>query len=160
MVIYLFENENRKWGAGIMPICTTTGRILVQKRAPNIPDPNTWCTFGGKGEEGENFKDAAIREFEEESGYKGGIDNLTFISKNQTNNGLTFYNYLCTVPTEFEVTTINKKIMGYVEVSDAKWLTLKELLKLEDKHYGLQNILTQKLPLLKKYIKNHVQKNI
>lgn len=159
MVIYLFENENQRWGAGILPICSSTGKILVQKRAAGLPEPNTWCSFGGKGEDGEGFKDAAIREFEEESGYTGEIDNLKFISSN-TKKNFKFYNYLCTVPNEFKVTTIGKKIFGYVEVADAKWLTLEELIRLDNKHPGLELILNSKMIELKKYMKKYVQKKL
>ncbi len=48
------------------------GAILLQLRddKPTIAYPNYWCLVGGHVEEGEDYKLAAIRELEEESGVK------------------------------------------------------------------------------------------
>src|ERR1035437_8990860 len=89
--------------AGILAVCSTTGRILLCRRGMKGQNPNCWATFGGKFEECEdkNPKDAAKREFKEETSYDGPMA----ISKNvlyiNSDNHLVFYNYIGVVKEEF-----------------------------------------------------------
>ena len=39
--------------AGVLPICTKTGRVLLVRRGFNQPQTGTWATFGGKYEKGD-----------------------------------------------------------------------------------------------------------
>lgn len=72
--------EKQYWGtigAGILPICLKTNRILLDLRSPYVNSPGIWNLFGGKLDidEGvdESIQIAALRELEEETGYHGEI---------------------------------------------------------------------------------------
>lgn len=55
--------------AGILALCTTTGRFLLMQRSPRQDNPLTWACYGGGEEDGEEPRDTALREFEEETGH-------------------------------------------------------------------------------------------
>jgi len=121
-----------KLAAGILPYCSETKRFLLAKRGPKISNPNQWTNFGGKAEKGESSVQTAIREFREESGYKGSVK---IISKGypiqNKKDGFVFVTYIGEVKNEFEPSTIGKQTVdGDVEVSDAKWVTFEQLMKL------------------------------
>ena len=50
-------------GAGILPICKKTGRILVAYRSLEVNEPHTWGIFGGKLDE-EDGEEEVDKEFE------------------------------------------------------------------------------------------------
>jgi len=56
-------------GAGVLPICPATRRVLLCKRGSHQSNPLTWATWGGGFEEGvdKTPKDCAKREFWEET---------------------------------------------------------------------------------------------
>ncbi len=54
-------------------------KVLLCKRAANKSFPNMWSIPGGKIEMGENTKDAAIREFLEETNIDISDKNLLFV---------------------------------------------------------------------------------
>ncbi len=67
-------------GAGVLCL-DKGGKILIGKRAAYINDGGQWGFPGGGIEKDERFIDAALREFEEETGYDGEfriIDSITF----------------------------------------------------------------------------------
>jgi 8-oxo-dGTP pyrophosphatase MutT (NUDIX family) len=45
-------------------------KIILGKRSPSSNNPNQWNFFGGHVDKGESPKDAAVRELEEETGFK------------------------------------------------------------------------------------------
>lgn len=150
--------EKLEYAAGVLPIARTTGRILVHKRSHDIPHGGTWATFGGKPDPNETPKQTARREFREESGYRGPIHKMetTHIYKRKT--GFKFYNNLILVPNEFKVTMINKKTVdGEVEVIDAKWVTLDQLKKMKDLHFGVKDLLKHSEQQIKNYIKKYTK---
>lgn len=56
--------------AGILPICTSTKRVLLSKRHPHVMYPDSWASWGGKFEKelGDvTPQDCAKREFWEET---------------------------------------------------------------------------------------------
>ena len=117
--------------AGILPYCPKTGRYLIAKRGPDISNPNQWTNFGGKADKGENPAQTAVREFKEESGYKGSVRLNRPIPTKNNKDGMTFYNFIGEVPAEFQPTTIGKKTVdGDVEVSASKWVTKEQLIGL------------------------------
>lgn len=117
--------------AGILPYCPKTGRYLIAKRGPTISNPNQWTNFGGKADKGENPAQTAVREFKEESGYKGSVRLNRPIPTKNNKDGITFYNFIGEVPAEFQPTTIGKKTVdGDVEVSASKWVTKEQLMGL------------------------------
>lgn len=135
-------------GAGILPICKNTKRILVGLRSSEVLEPNTWGTFGGKLDidEGieESIREGAIRELEEELGYKGNIDLIdAFIFRS---GSFEYHNFFGIVDEEFEYS------LDW-ENDDAKWMTVEELYQLPNKHFGLISLLNESGDLLEKILK-------
>ena len=135
-------------GAGILPICKKTKRILVGLRSEYVLEPNTWGSFGGKLDidEGveETIREGAIRELEEELRYNGHIELIdAFIFRS---GSFEYHNFFGIVDEEFE------PILDW-ENSDAKWMTIEELYQHPKKHFGLISLLKESGDLLEKIIK-------
>jgi len=128
------ENAKKVKAAGILCVSEDTKNFLVVKRAEGSPEPNTWCSAGGKVEESDkNWKDTALREFKEETGFKGNMKVKEVYIYNKPE--LEFHNFIGVVPKEF-IPKLDKS-----ENTEYKWLSKKELLELPDKHFGLQELL-------------------
>lgn len=96
-----------------------------------ISNSNQWTNFGGKADRGESPAQTAVREFREESGYRGKVKLIKPFPTKNNKDGFVFVNYIGIVPEEFQPTTIGKKTVdGDVEVSASKWLTKEQLKKL------------------------------
>jgi 8-oxo-dGTP pyrophosphatase MutT (NUDIX family) len=94
--------------------------------------------FGGKLDidEGvdEAIEEAAKRELKEETGYFGSIELIKgFIFKE---NNFEYHNYIGIVDKEFQ------PILNW-ENEDARWLTYEQLLRLNNKHFGLKRFLKE-----------------
>lgn len=95
-------NEARAyWGksaAGMIAVCNN--KFLLCKRSMNVTEPGTWSYPGGKIDSEEvRPLDAAIREFEEETGYNELFRTRlihTFKDKN-----FKYYTFACLVNEEF-----------------------------------------------------------
>jgi 8-oxo-dGTP pyrophosphatase MutT (NUDIX family) len=159
MILLIEEKAKTKMGAGILPVCKKTGRVLIQKRGKHIVYPNQWATFGGKAEEGETPEQAAIREFREESGFDGRIYDMTKVDT-QEKESFVFHNFLAGVADEFPVNTIGKKTdAGHIEVQDAMWVHLDDIPKIKGKiHYGLKRILNTKSKVLHSFVDKYRNK--
>jgi len=89
--------------AGVLPICPDTGRVLLNLRGANQPEPLTWSCWGGKFEKGVDNtpKDCAKREFWEES----RCDRLYTISEKEfyfyDSNHVQFWTYIGVFREEF-----------------------------------------------------------
>lgn len=119
-----------KKGAGILIYCKNTKRFLLGLRSQYVDQPNTWGLFGGAIDEKENTNSAAIRELEEETGYKGELILRTIdIFKK---DGFVFHNFLGFVPEEFDV-----KLDW--ETTKARWFELKDFPK--NLHFGIKRII-------------------
>jgi 8-oxo-dGTP pyrophosphatase MutT (NUDIX family) len=121
-------------GAGVLPICTTTGRILVGLRSRYVNEPNTWGLFGGAIDEAEQPARAAKRELAEELGYRGAIKLLPAYVFTSPGGGFKFFNFLGLVTDEF------KARLDW-ETSRTQWLTWEGLQALSPKHFGLKGLL-------------------
>lgn len=89
-----------KMGAGGLFLAQNSGRILFALRSKHVQEPNTWGTFGGAADEGENPKQAAHREMVEETGYKGTIKMIPmFVFRHSS--GFQYHNFLAIIPKEF-----------------------------------------------------------
>lgn len=127
-------------GAGILPYCTTTRRMLLGLRGPEANEPGTWGIFGGKFDDHELDKDPkeiALRELYEETEFDGEddmvlIDAYVFQDKK---TGFTYYNFIGLVDEEF------KTYLNW-ENTRTKWFTYQEVEKLPNKHFGLRDLLS------------------
>lgn len=125
--------------AGVLPICTKTGRVLLARRGFDQPQPGTWATFGGKYEKGEDLSpmDNAKREFAEESGYYGKFKISSKPLDVLDTNHLKFYTYVGLFDEEFTPNLAKED-----EAIDYGWFYLEEVP--EDLHPGVFEMLEKK----------------
>jgi len=151
IIYYTDKKIERLMAAGIY-LLNKGGKFLLQKRGSETNAPNVWGCFGGKSDDQETPQQTAIREFKEESGYEGKFSHLKLIHINKNRDGFIFYSYLAYVPDDIEVTMVGKTTVdGVVEVDDAQYFTLDELMKL-DLHGGSRFTFKSKINTIKKYI--------
>lgn len=127
--------DSRFWGnrgAGVIIKSTRTGRYLLGLRSQFVNEPNTWNLFGGKIDDGEDPKEAVLRELKEEIGFKKSLDIKLFDTFK--NKSFTFYNFYGEVDDEFRP-TLNW------EHSDARWFALDELPP--NLHFGLKRLVSK-----------------
>lgn len=147
-----FDNKSGEgfWGdmaAGVLPICSVTGRILVAYRSKHVNEPHTYGVFGGKLDDGETSPiEAAKRELHEESGYNGHFNIIPAFVFKSSGGGFEYHNFIGIVDHEF------KPAFDW-ETESAKWLTLKEFIALKSKHFGLQLLIDNNIDIIKKYAK-------
>jgi 8-oxo-dGTP pyrophosphatase MutT (NUDIX family) len=144
-----YVTEHIFWGtkaAGILPICTKTGRILVGLRSEDVYEPHTYGIFGGKfDDDSETAEEVAKRELYEETQYDGKIKLIP--SYVYTNKNFKYYNFIGLVDKEF-------KCKLNWENNLVKWITFEELLTLDDKHFGLDSLIENDLETIKRYSKS------
>ena len=58
--------------SGVLPVCTSTGRVCLAWRSPGVNPGNCWGTIGGAVKEGMGLEESARHELAEETGYRGG----------------------------------------------------------------------------------------
>lgn len=120
-----------KQGAGSIVVARDTGRILLPFRDESVQDGNTWGTWGGAIDDGENPEIAAKRELKEEAGYSGKIEMIPL--QPFKDGDFVYHNFLAIVDNEFK-----PKINS--ETKSTVWTTLDKVpLPL---HYGLKFVLT------------------
>lgn len=126
-------NNKQQLAAGILCHAKDSKKYLILKRSSDSPEPGTWCGAGGKYEPKDNsLKETALREFREETGYKGDIKIAPLYTFE--NKGLKFENYLGLVENQFEP-NLDKS-----ENTHHKWVTKDELINHPNKHFGLKKI--------------------
>jgi len=95
----------KKAASGVMIFCTKTKRFLFPFRSDKVWDPSTWGVWGGHKEPGENFKNAAARELQEETGIEIDPDHLELLFHNSKRLFIVLFEYsvfLLEVEEEFE----------------------------------------------------------
>ena len=134
-------NEDGFWvgdgggASGILPICSSTGRICVALRGPYVEEPGTWGTIGGAIQGGMSPTDSAKAELLEETGYSGPIE---LIPAYKFSKGSFFYqNFVGIVPKEFTL----RHSSHSEETEQLAWLTIEDLMDLPGKHFGLVALL-------------------
>lgn len=136
------------WGkkaAGILPICSSTGRTLLCLRSPEINEGNTWGIWGGvaENEKDNNMLSVAKREFNEETKFTGSIKIIpAYVFKTI---GFEYHNFIGIVETEF------KPEINW-ESSDYKWVNFNELYNMNSLHWGLVELLKNSGDIIHKYM--------
>lgn len=129
-----------KHAAGILPICSTTGRILLCQRGWEITEGGTWANLGGGMNLGESPSTTAIREFYEEGGVYVPIKLIpSYIDEHD--DGFKYYNFIGVVENEFEPLVGKLTVDLDIEVIDYKWLTYDEFCKTKNLHWGLKQLI-------------------
>jgi 8-oxo-dGTP pyrophosphatase MutT (NUDIX family) len=147
-----FDNSsgNAFWGdqgAGVLTICTSTGKILIALRSQYVNEPGTWGIFGGMIDDKKEMSNpelAAKREMQEETGLTSDFKVIpAYVYKT---DGFQYYNFIGLVDNEF------KASLDW-ENEDSKWVTLDELKRISPKHFGLEALIKNSMNLIKKYAK-------
>lgn len=151
-----FQNKSGEtfWGdrgAGVLPICLSTGKILVAYRSADVNEPHTWGIFGGMIDEDETPHEAARRELEEESGYSGKFKIIPAHVYRSPKGGFAYFNFLGIVESEFQAEFD-------WETENAKWMTLDELEKLKPKHFGLVELLKHSMKEIQEVLEMKTEK--
>lgn len=130
-------------GGGILPMAEETGRFLLGLRSQMVNEPGRWGVWGGKCDaEHESTRQAARREFFEETGYGGSVDlSSLFLFEDQ---GFQYETFLGRIEQEF-TPSLNW------ENSDYRWMTPDELqANYNSLHYGLQHVMDAKFEKLER----------
>lgn len=127
-------------GSGCLILCRSTNRVLLTMRSDLVEEPRTWSTIGGALEPDLSPRDNALKEIEEEVDFYGNIQ-LMKVSK-YVDDSFVYHNYIGFVLREFE------PICNW-ECSQAKWMTLDEMLEIRDQwHFGLEYLYEQEKDLI------------
>ena len=155
LIKFLKENEpSHFWGsvgAGVLPVCPTTGRALISFRSAYVQEPNTWGVWGGKldlenGDETEDDVEiAARREFREETGFSGQLRLIPAYVFRAKGGNFVYHNFIGIVSEEFEPE------LDW-ETEDFRWMTWDELNKLNRKHFGLVELLRNDSEAIERYL--------
>jgi 8-oxo-dGTP pyrophosphatase MutT (NUDIX family) len=106
-------------GAGCIILAQDTGRICLAHRSDAVEQPNTWGTWGGAIDSGENPQAAAQREVREEAGYRGPMKLVPlYIFKHSS--GFTYYNFLAIVAKEFKP-KMDWETQNYAWIEFGRW---------------------------------------
>jgi 8-oxo-dGTP pyrophosphatase MutT (NUDIX family) len=106
-------------GAGCIIMANDTKRFCIAHRSQYVEQPNTWGTWGGAIDSGEDPKIAAAREVKEEAGYHGKMKMVPlYVFKHSS--GFTYYNFLAIVESEFEP-TLDWETQGFKWVEFGEW---------------------------------------
>ena len=115
-------NQTGFWGrrgAGCIIMANDTKRFCIAHRSQYVEQPNTWGTWGGAIDGGEDPKIAAAREVKEEAGYQGAMQMIPlYVFKHSS--GFTYYNFLAIVEIEFEP-QLDWESQGFKWVEFGQW---------------------------------------
>jgi 8-oxo-dGTP pyrophosphatase MutT (NUDIX family) len=109
------------WGAqaaGCLFFAQETRRFLISHRSAHVEQPNSWGSWGGAIDKGEDPLEAVKREVHEEAGYSGTFATLPmFVFVKGT---FRYSNFLVVVPKEF-TPHLDWENQGYVWAEFGKW---------------------------------------
>lgn len=126
---FILENKG-KYGASVVVIFSSSGKVLLLKRASDDDwMPNKWAFVGGKIEKNETEEEGAVREVQEETGIKLNKNDLEFLYKEKN-----VYYFMAQLDNRQNV-KLDKD-----ESSSFKWCSLEQVKKLECVPKTLENI--------------------
>ncbi|MCP6718310.1 MAG: NUDIX hydrolase [Patescibacteria group bacterium] len=131
MITCFFENNNKAFLRHITVdnIVIKNNEILLVKRASDTPaHPNKYALPGGYLDRNETISQGALREFEEETGYKGKIVSLFRINSNPDRKGEDKQN----VDFVYLIEAKEKVSEPDNEISEVVWFDLNNLPKPEE----------------------------
>ena len=106
---------------------------MIGLRSYETKEGGTFGTFGGKFDENDKTpEDVAIREFQEETKYYDDIELFPLFVFQDVD--FEYHNFLGLIENEF------KPDLNW-EMLISRWVTLDELLKIPNKHFGLSALL-------------------
>jgi 8-oxo-dGTP pyrophosphatase MutT (NUDIX family) len=116
----MFGPKKIRKAAGCLIVAKSTGRFCVNHRSQGVNVPNTWGTWGGEMDPGEDARTAAKREMAEETEYSGPVEMIPLYVFKDPAKGYTYYNFLAVVDEEFEP-ELNWESQGFRWVEYGDW---------------------------------------
>jgi 8-oxo-dGTP pyrophosphatase MutT (NUDIX family) len=134
------------WGkqaAGCLFLAADTNRICIAHRSSQVEQPNTWGTWGGAIDAGENPAHAVKREVKEEAGYSGPLKLIPLYVFSHP-SGFRYYNFLAIVAHEF------KPMLNW-ETQGSEWVEFGDWPR--PLHPGLASLLNdqESMSIIKRY---------
>lgn len=103
-------------------ILNSKGELLIQKRNENLKrNPGKWAFTGGAVDSGETSLQAALREIQEELGIEINDDKIEFLLSFKRERGFVD---VWLIKEDINIEDVK---LQETEVSQAKWVTIKEL---------------------------------
>jgi len=110
-----------KVGVGTLIISTKTSRVLLTLRAPHKTHAQQWSLFGGMVEEGEQPKEALLRELTEEMGFVPEIERIyPFDVYQSKDKHFKYFSFIIVVEDEF-IPELNDESCGYCWINLGEW---------------------------------------
>ena len=110
-----------KVGVGAIFVSIKTKRILLNLRAPHKTHPQQWSLWGGMVEDGEQPKEALLRELSEEMGFIPDIERLyPFDIYQSRDRHFKYISFVAAVDDEF-TPILNSESCGYCWISIGQW---------------------------------------
>lgn len=110
-----------KTGVGTIFVSTSTCRVLLNLRAPHKTHAMSWSLWGGMVEDGEQPKEALLRELTEEMGSVPDIEKIYPFDVYQSRDGhFKYFSFVSIVEDEF-VPVLNRESCGYCWVDLGQW---------------------------------------
>jgi len=106
--------------AGIIPIASSTGRILLNRRGAGMDHAGKYAGWGGYAAMGETPIENATREFHEESMYSGPLLLIPAYMQDYPHKTMTYETFIGIIPEEFEP-QIDDESLG------SEWMTMSQL---------------------------------
>ena len=108
-------------GVGTLIVAAKTSRVLLSLRSPHKTHPMQWSLFGGMVDEGEQPKEALLRELTEEMNFIPDIEKIyPFDIYQSKDKQFRYYSFVCVVADEFSP-ELNQENCGYCWVDLSCW---------------------------------------
>ena len=110
-----------KIGVGTIFISVKTRRVLLNLRAPHKTHSMCWSLWGGMVEDGEQPKEALLRELSEEMNFIPDIERIyPFDIYQSRDTHFKYYSFVCVVDDEF-IPELNIESCGYCWIDLGLW---------------------------------------